>query len=170
MTVFTWGKHSGVPTALCSPFIDPLHKFQMTYFSTFLSICVHLTAAVFIVGAQSVMLWSIKQSQKKIQHLVISKVISLKPVIVQVVTITLCIFLCWVPSDLIHTNCLFVEKCPVELFVWNMFAVMPINSIANPVLFSLVSLRKLWKARQGNKPDCVKSDHFFSDSQSEDYT
>ncbi len=44
---------------------------------------------------------------------------------------------CWLPSSVIHLLSTILKEYPTNLLLWNAIVVNPINSVMNPLIFSL---------------------------------
>ncbi len=147
-TLFIWvetyvTKSAGLMT-LCTPFVDPTQQVIMTKIVCCLFICGTFCTILFVAITYLRLFISLKLSQDKLKESV-SKEKSNKPIIFQTVTTSVANLLCWIPSGTIYIVLMFLKKYPIELVSWTMAIFMPINSVVNPVLFSVGILRKLFK-------------------------
>ena len=64
-----------------------------------------------------------------------------QPLYVQVCLITVSNVLCWIPSGISYLVVMSFEKYPINLIIWLTTVITPINSIINPVVFTVGSVR-----------------------------
>ena len=130
-------KYSIFPTSLCLPFIQIL-TILITSFRILSSIFISINYAILL-------------KQLKISHadLGILSNKTIKNLILQVMVVTSSNLLCWLPSDIIYISSLFQSKYSTDLVIWTTIAVTPINSIINPVVF-IVTTIKLSTFRKSN--------------------
>ncbi len=50
--------------------------------------------------------------------------------------------LCWIPSCAIFLTSVFLEQYPIQIAVWTIIAVTPINALLNPVVFTALILQE----------------------------
>ena len=55
--------------------------------------------------------------------------------ILNLITTTTSNILCWFPVNTVYLSVMFLSTYPIELVIWTIGAVMPINSIINPCVF-----------------------------------
>ena len=63
--------------------------------------------------------------------------------IAQVVIVTFSNLMCWIPSNIIYISTSFMSKYQTDLLIWTTKAVTPINSMINPLVF-VVSTMKMY--------------------------
>ena len=128
-----------IPTQLCSPFIDPTDSIAIVRYVTIGVAVLQMSAFCFI----SIMYFQLLHLIIKLKQemLVESKLMS-RGLVTQIFLITASNLAGWFPSSLIFLASLFKSKYPVELLIWTTIAVMPINSIINPLIFLLLSRTK----------------------------
>ncbi len=144
LTILTWVLLSLIPFILCSPFVDPMDSSVVISVLTWVVVIFQVGAAIFIIVVYMILVRSLKISQKAIQQAA-SKKQSNVALIVQVIIVTSSNILCWVPSGVIFLTSLFLEEYPVTMVIWITIAVAPSNSVVNPVVFGVTSLRKILK-------------------------
>ncbi len=84
---------------------------------------------------------SLKKSQKTFGNSVTHRP-SNTPLIAQLIITTLSSLLSWVPSGLVCLIFMHMKTYPVEMLFWTISVVNPINSITNPLVFFIVSIKK----------------------------
>ena len=131
-----------LPMPLCSPFIDPTDRVTMIQILTLLTVIVHVCTIFFICIVSTRMIKKFKQSQEKLQGAKSKRNQSSVAIITQIMIITGSNILCWIPSGAIYLTTIFLEKYPIKMLIWTTIAVTTINSIINPVVFVITTLRK----------------------------
>ena len=84
----------------------------------------------------------ILQSQKSIRK---SKSEDNTLLIIQLIVITLSNILCWFPVNAVYVSAMFLPTYPtypVDLVIWSTVLGLPINSLINPIVFIIISVRK----------------------------
>ena len=117
-----------MPTGLCLPFADPTHSLWESKFVTCFIAAVQLTAICMIVSLSCLMLRKMSQSEQL-------KEMQLRKATLQLFLLIGSNVICWIPSSLIFLTSLLVEQYPGQLLLWTTAAVMPINSVINPLIF-----------------------------------
>ncbi len=135
--------NSHIPTPFCSPFIDPAGKLIAVPILASLASLWYLFCIIFIIVIYYNLVASVNESKKSVKDAA-SKEHSNTPLIVQVVVVTLSNILCWSPCSAVYISVMFLKQYPIELIVWTNVAVVPINSIINPLIFVVVSFRKIF--------------------------
>ena len=62
---------------------------------------------------------------------------------IQIIIITASNTLCWIPSGIIYLISLFMKKYLIDMVTWATIAITPVNSIINPVVFIVTTIRKI---------------------------
>ena len=63
----------------------------------------------------------------------------------QVVIVTFSNLMCWIPSKIIYISTLFMSKYPTDLFIWTTIAVTPLNSMIDPLVFVVSTMKRYCK-------------------------
>ncbi len=148
LTLLTWimTKDKGFPLSLCSPFIDPTSSLIMINILTWFASISTTIASVLILINHVKLITGIKASQHKVARAK-SSAKSNRALILQLVIMTASNSLCWVSSSAIYLTASFLERYPTSMLVWTTVSVSPINSIVNPVIFIITTLRKIERAK-----------------------
>ena len=133
-----------LPIGLCLPFCDPDNTSLLFKYITWLTAILQLMASVCIIAMYVMLTIRRRESGNKFN---IPSHSSNTSMIVQLVVVSSSNILCWLPSSGIYLASLFMSKYPTAMVVWATIAVLPINSIINPFVFVLTTLRKA--KRQG---------------------
>ncbi len=141
LTLLEWLLDNVPLMRICSPFIDPTNELVIVKVTTFTVVALQLLSVVFIVTMYRKLLVSVQKSQSNIQHAV-SKQRSNTPLVVQIFVVTGSNILCWIPSGAFYLTSLFVKEYPIDVIFWMTIGMNPVNSIVNPIVFIVTSLRK----------------------------
>ena len=133
--------HDILPISLCLPFIDPTNLFIMIKVITCIIILTQTVTSIIIATMHIILIYELKQSQKQI---IKSK--SDAALVVQLIIITASNFICWFPANGIYVAAMFLSIYPIDLIVWSTIVGLPINSILNPSVFLVTSIRKYIKS------------------------
>ena len=148
--------NQGIPSFFCSPFMDTSGSIHEIKYITLLV----ATFQVMGIIAISMMNIILLKSLKKETTVRVSKGIN-KAVLVQIFLVSGSNLICWVPSSSIFLATLFLSSYPINLLIWNTIAIVPINSIVNPIVFLVISFRSYRrdmtkvKKREWAKPEIV---------------
>ena len=63
------------------------------------------------------------------------------PLYMQVCLVISSNVLCWIPSGIIYLVTMSLDKYPIKLVIWSTIALTPINSVVNPIVFIIASVR-----------------------------
>ncbi len=146
-TFLTWhidveNRKAAIQTATCFPFVDPSDKMILVKVVTALSVSVQVFAVLFILIVYRKLFLSLKTSRAEIANAA-SKQFSNTALIVQIVVITCSNVLCWIPSSILYLVAMFMEQYPLQMMLWAVVIVYPFNSIVNPVVFIITTIRKI---------------------------
>ena len=141
LTTLTWYLYKNSPMGLFSPFIDPTNSFAVIKVLTWLTTIVQTSVIIIIIFTHIRLISSFTKHQKQLVN-VVSKSQSNVSLIIQLLTITVSNVICWVPSSIIFVISMFMQTYPTEMLIWTSVAVVPINSIINPMVFITTTLRK----------------------------
>ncbi len=133
--------YSKVPFTICSPFQDPNNEQMLTVVIIIVRMLFLLAMVISILAAYTALIISLKESQKRVQASK-SKKESNTSLLLQIVTLTASNLICWVPSSVIFTVGVFWQPYPTQMLMWIVIAADPINSLMDPVVFSVTALRK----------------------------
>ena len=67
--------------------------------------------------------------------------------VVQLFVITASNILCWFPANGIYLAAMFLSTYPIDLIVWTSVICLPLNSVMNPSVFIITSVRKFIKSK-----------------------
>ena len=150
LTMLTWLVDckllsSEISTVICFPFVDPSHKMILVWINTLLAVSCQVAALVFIIVVHIKLIISLKASQARIAASVSKTQHSNTALAAQLITITSTNLLCWIPGSVNCLTSLLLEKYPMQLIFWTAAIIYPFNSIVNPVVFIVTTIRKMLK-------------------------
>ena len=128
--------------SLCLSFLDPTSSQLSVKLITRFTVLTQLVTTIVIMIMHIFLVAEIKRSQQNIQK---SKTENgkIKTVIIQLFTVTLSNILCWCPAGCIFITAMFLPLYPVDLVIWTTVIGLPINSIFNPTIFIVDTIRNM---------------------------
>ena len=127
-----------LPTSLCSPFIDPSNSILLIKVITIGIGILQLGTSILICLIYCLLVKNLIKTQQTLNRSVSFNKFNL---ITQVLIVTSSNLICWIPSNIIYISTLFMLKYPTDLLIWTTIAVTPINSITNPLVFVVSTLK-----------------------------
>ena len=82
----------------------------------------------------------LKKSQQGMEKCV--KKVSTQTILIQIVVTLTSNTLTWIPSGVIYISAMIMSQYPMEMMIWVLIAVAPINAIVNPIMFIRTALKK----------------------------
>ena len=78
------------------------------------------------------------------QHLNIksAKKKSYSVIIIQIIVFATSNIICWLTAGVIYITCMFLEQYSIEMVIWVVAAISPINSLINPIMFTSMLFRE----------------------------
>ncbi len=129
-----------VPVSFCSAFVDVNGEMVVIKLSTFAVTISQTAAIVFISVTYILLVLGLSKSQNSTAACTNRKKNNFG-LIFQLVFVTSTNFLCWIPGGAIHLVSLFKSQYPIMLVVSATVALMPLNSVVNPVAFIWSTIR-----------------------------
>ncbi len=143
-----------LPTALCLPLADPSNSIVsikvMTVFMCVLHTC--LSIAILCFYYQTVT--KVQKHEAHVATLKSKSADSHISLVVQLLVASFSVVLCWIPANIIYVISTFSSLYPIKLIVWVSIAVVPLNSIVQPVVFMLYHIRQERRAK--NAKEAIK--------------
>ncbi len=133
--------HKGkIPSSLCSPFLDPTDSDTDIKTITLIVISSEYLALIIMSIAYIFLSKYLKVSTdvQALEHQTSRK----RSITLLLVLVTLSNLLCWIPSSAIFLSSLFQSQYSVDLVFWATTALVPVNSIINPLAFLSSSFRQ----------------------------
>ena len=142
VTLFTKFIHEKMPLSLCLPFLDPTSSLLTIKVITWCTVFTESFTSVVIIIMHFLLMIKVKESDKNIRS---TRSIQLSNIslIIQLVIITLSNIICWFPANAIFVSAMFLSRYPTELVMWTTVIGVPVNSIINPLVFLITSLKKM---------------------------
>lgn len=134
--------NGALPTALCSPFLDPARKILMVTVLIGIVISWEVVCMTVIFASYIMLMASLNQSHFYAKHNTNSM-----PLFLQVLLVSLSNIICWIPSAVVYVVSSLVKTYPVQMTIWTTIVIVPINSIVNPIIFCTVAVRNFLKAK-----------------------
>ncbi len=134
---------AGIPTGLCSPFLDPAGNAIFVKIFTWINSVLNFGSLVFITFSNVLLFRAIQNSQFHVRNFS-SKTKDLTSLVFQQCVIVMSNTVCWIPSGVIFLTALYLKQYPVEMPVWTTICVSTINSLINPIVFIVTTLRKVF--------------------------
>ena len=131
-------------TSLCLPFVDPTNSQFLIKLITWFTVITQLINSIGIMIMHILLVTEIRHSQNVIKKIK-SKKDSNVALIIQLVLITTSNILCWFPSGCVYISAMFLTTYPIDLIIWTTVIALPINSIINPSIFIVTSIRSMIK-------------------------
>ena len=126
-----------IPLTTCTPFVDPTNSIHLIKIITCLVVILQFGATFMVFIAYSVMIISLQKSDDSILKPNLKKANSM--VMFQIITLTVSNIICWIPSGIIYLTSTFSDKYLINIAIWTPIVLTPINSIINPIVFSIAS-------------------------------
>ena len=142
VTLFTKFIHEKMPLSLCLPFLDPTGSCLTIKVITWCTVFTESFTSVVIIIMHFLLMIKVNESDKNITR---SSQFSNISLIIQLVIITLSNIICWFPANAIFVSVMFLSRYPSELVMLTTVIGIPVNSIINPSVFLIISLKKYLK-------------------------
>ena len=136
---------SYLPTNLCLPFIDPS---GLSLLTKIISWTVITTQSLFSIIIALMNIFLVYNINKSIRSLQTSKStnISSKITMYQLIITSTSNIICWFPANTIYLSAMFLSSYSIDLVIWTTVMITPINSIINPSIFMITSIKKIsWR-------------------------
>ncbi len=137
-----------LPTSLCLPFVDPENSFVFIEIMIWISVIGQTLTSLVLIVLHVALVHNISQSLKQMRK-VKSHEDSMVMLVLQLVTITLSNMLCWFPANGVFLAAMFLSRYPMDLLIWSTVGSMPLNSVINPLIFSVLCIKKMMKSKFG---------------------
>ena len=130
-------KYLDISNNLCLLFVDPRHTLFYCRVIAIVLTIIHFVTLITTIGLNINLGDEVKNSKKPLTSSLGKS--SNKPMIIQIMVLTISNFLCWIPSDTIYLTTSFLEHYPIEMIYWTTILIIPINALVNPILFTTIS-------------------------------
>ena len=123
------------------PFVDPTKSVLIIKFFTCLIVFYQLLVTVLIASMYTLLFTHLKKSEHQIKALSLKRMTD--PVLILQIIVIISASMCtWFTSDVIYISIMIVDKYPMEMVTWTIILISPINSIVNPLIFIITTVRK----------------------------
>ena len=132
-TILFWLMYGTMTNVYCYPFFDPSKNISLVEYLTFIIINIQILTflLILVVHIRLVVAVSVRRNSKKTHT---------KSLIIQIMCITCSYLLCWIPDVIIYVIIYFMEKYPVEMILWKLVCISPLNSILIPTIMIIKRL------------------------------
>ena len=134
--------NNSISTSICLPFLDPTNSHLIVKFIVWFTVVTQMATSIGILIMHCLLLSELRQSKTKIQK---SKTDNNLPLIIQLIMITISNILCWFPTGCIYVTAMFSATYRIDLVIWATVFGLPINSILNPFIFIVTTVKKMIK-------------------------
>ena len=124
---------------LCLPFVDPTNSILLTKVITWLVVISQSVSTVVIATMYILLYNKTEQSQMNLKT---NNEKRFSSMIVQLVLITCSNVFCWFPTNIIYVAAMLMPTYPIDIVLWTIITVLPCNSIVNPLVFIISTLKK----------------------------
>ncbi len=143
------GSKDALPSNLCSPFVDPTDSILeikiQTLVITLSQFCALMCIVVLYIWIFNILVFHHGAGNQLTTrtHLKVRNIL-------QVVVATTTNILSWLPSGVIFVSSIMLSFHSVDLVIWTTIALVPINSILNPIIFSFSFKPKVRKRKSSS--------------------
>ena len=128
-----------IPLGICTPFVDPTNSVFLIKIITWFVVVLQSTANVVIILAYTY-IYKELQSGSSLDMKEIKKQ-SYQNIGMQLVITTISNIFCWMPSGVIFFISIYLHYYPLDLIMWTIAVIVPLNSLLNPFIFNFVRLK-----------------------------
>ena len=125
---------------LCLPFIDPTGSQLIIKLITYITTGTQFGTSITIVIMHILLIMEVINFQKEIEKCGKETNVAL---ITQLLFVTLSNILCWFPAGCVYISATFLSTYPIDLVIWITVIGIPVNSIINPSIFIITTVRKM---------------------------
>ncbi len=147
VTLFAQFGIEELPTNLCLPLVDPTHTLLMTKILVWFVACTQTLSFSVMTMFHILLVQNLLQSQKKIRQAK-SHLDSNKVLFTQLILTTISNMVCWFPVNSIYIVVMFLWRYPMSVIFWSTVAMMPINSIVYPAVFTVLWMKKACSSKK----------------------
>ena len=141
IALFTRYYYTLMPFHLCFPFLDPTKSVFAINIFTWMTFIIHVIAMIFMVTVHRLTLKGLHDANKNL-NIRLSRKISYLAINIQLIVFITSSIICWIASDITYISCIFLERYSIEMIIWIVAAISPINSLINPVMFTIMKFRE----------------------------
>ena len=131
-----------LPSRLCQPYLDPTHSVWMIKLSTLIISSVQIMSMLSIIFLCVKLVSHLQNAKQGIKPVSVSKSQSQVRICFHLMILVSSYLLSWGPANIVHLSSLSSWRCSTELAIWTTIVVPALNSITNPLLFLVSTLRR----------------------------
>ena len=140
-TLFMYINDIAIPFRLCISLIDPAHISSFSNMLVWVLFFYYFTVSLSMLFMHLKLCMSLKITERNL-NISNKQRKSNAQIWMQIIVITLSCLLSWLPSNIVFSVVSFKEKYPMELIIWIIVSVMPINSLVSPVTVIVTNFKK----------------------------
>ncbi len=129
-----------IPSSLCLPFCDPQKSVLVVFVSAVIILSQFLVLTLILILHIS-LVYQRRMSRQRVEFASKQKFHSDTILIVHLFLMSFSNILCWFPTNIIYILAMVWKDYPSKLVTWSTVGTTPINSVMNPVLFVVFSVR-----------------------------
>ena len=142
VTIALWKFYCQVPFKLCSPLIDSTDSILLIKILSWLVVCLQICATCFIPSVYGMLIRKLLQSQSNFYKGTLENK-SNRLLFTQIIFLITSNILCWIPSSIIYIFYIYNPNFSSLLAEWAIIIIVPINSMINPLVFTVGLTRKI---------------------------
>ena len=134
-------QYKEIGTSMCLPSVDFVGDNWFIKVLAVITACFQFFISLLICSVYGLLIKYMKQA-KFVTKNVTSSQTSNYLLTLQLILVTVSNVMCWIPSNIIYLSSSFMTRLPVNLVIWTVIVVAPLNSILNPIIFILTAIKK----------------------------
>ena len=132
-----------LPTNLCLPFFDPTNSILTIKVSVWsVVICSQCLTSIVITVSHLILIKRFNENIDKLRRNTMTKSSNIL-LLTQLFAVTFFNVFCWLTANIIYVITMIIPTYSIDLIIWMIVFVVPLNSLINPVVFILSYLRKV---------------------------
>ncbi len=134
--------------SLCLPFVDPTNSVVTAKILAPTKTFLHTLSSIGSVSCHIILFKEVSESSK------IRKTSTTKSnilLVIQLITLNVTNFLCWIPADIIYIISVFALRYPLEIIVWTPVAGASLNALIHPIVLISSSAKSLVSEHKSTK-------------------
>ena len=137
-------KGAGISTSLCTVFGGYRKTLGVLEFIAILQSVVQISGSVVIFSVYILLFCQLRKSGTLVDQAKHNETAN-KSLVVQLIVLTSSNIVCWLPSSVVYLYSVFSSEYSMSLLIWTTITITPINSVINPAVLIVGTLRKLSK-------------------------
>ena len=134
--------HDTQAISLCFPFVDPTKKVLLIKLIAWFVALTEVISSVIIIILHVQLVIRVRKSEKNARSSK-SIVSSDSFLLVQLILLTISTMLCWYPANVLYIAAIFLSTYSMDLIIWTIVLIFPINSILNPSILLYLLLERV---------------------------